>query len=207
MGNGKIVVIISTYGRAQNLPDIVESIKKQTYKNWRIFIADDRGTTDAEPIAKEIIANNPTLDIAYFKNSINLGEVPNLQAALVRNEGVGEFVVPFQDDCIYLDFEYFEKAVDALNQYKEANLIIGKIVNNGNPANSWQQNMLMPGVEMWRRWPIAMLWAGNIYRYNDFYEVMLKTPAKNRHFPDSIAILRCALRGGGGGGQFYLIRM
>lgn len=196
MPNGKIIVIITTYSRADNLPGIVESIKKQTYKNWRIFISDDRGTSNAEPIAREIIANNPDLDIAYFKNSVNLGEVNNLVAALSKNDGLGEFVVPFQDDCVYLDDQYFERAVEALNKDNRVKLVMGKIVRSGKGTDSWWESQFRTGMEVWQAWPIVLLWAGGIYRYADFYQVMAKEPAKNGYFGDSIAVLRTAFRGG-----------
>jgi len=45
MNSAAVSVIISTYNRAQWLPEAIDSVQKQTFRNFEFILADD-GSTD-----------------------------------------------------------------------------------------------------------------------------------------------------------------
>ncbi len=71
----KFSVIIPTYNAAQYLPDTIDSVLKQTYKNYEIIVVND-GSTDDSLIVLE-----------QYKNYITLVTQKNLGVSSARNHG------------------------------------------------------------------------------------------------------------------------
>ncbi len=74
----KVSVIIPTYNSANYLPEAIESVLAQTYKDFEIIVIDD-GSTDN---TKDVVA--PYLDRIIFS------EVPNGGPARARNRAIRE---------------------------------------------------------------------------------------------------------------------
>jgi glycosyltransferase involved in cell wall biosynthesis len=89
----KISVIIPTYNSANYLPEAIESVLAQTYKNFEIVVIDD-GSTDN---TKEVVV--PYLDQIVFLETENGGP------AKARNHGIrkssGEYVAFLDADDIW----------------------------------------------------------------------------------------------------------
>jgi glycosyltransferase involved in cell wall biosynthesis len=89
----KISVIIPTYNSANYLPEAIESVLAQTYKNFEIVVIDD-GSTDN---TKEVVV--PYLDQIVFL------ETENGDPAKARNHGIrkssGEYVAFLDADDIW----------------------------------------------------------------------------------------------------------
>ena len=94
MNNSKkepmISVIIPVYNRVELLPESINSVINQTYKNYEIIIIDDGSSTDIKRIIQKF--KNP--NIKYVKHNKNKG------AAVARNTGIkvskGKYIA-FQD--------------------------------------------------------------------------------------------------------------
>lgn len=67
MENKLITIITPTYNRANTLKRLYNSLKNQTFKNFRWLIMDDGSTDNTEDIVKELILNND-LEIVYHKH-------------------------------------------------------------------------------------------------------------------------------------------
>jgi glycosyltransferase involved in cell wall biosynthesis len=89
----KVSVIIPTYNSARYLPEAIESVLAQTYRDFEIVVIDD-GSTDN---TKEVVA--PYLDRIIFL------EVPNGGPAKARNRAIrkssGEYVAFLDADDIW----------------------------------------------------------------------------------------------------------
>ena len=68
MENAKISVIMPVYGVEAYVGKAIESIQKQTYKNWEFFCVDD-GTKDRSgEICDEYAAKDPRIKVIHKEN-------------------------------------------------------------------------------------------------------------------------------------------
>lgn len=78
----KVSVIIPIYNRAQYLPDAVNSVLNQSYKDFEIIIVDDGSTDNTKEVAKKCIQQYPG-KISYFYQK-------NYGPSAARNKGIKE---------------------------------------------------------------------------------------------------------------------
>lgn len=106
--NRRYSVIIPVYNRPGEVDELLESLTKQTYKNFEILIIEDGSTI---PCQKVVEKHTSKLDLKYFYK-------PNTGQGFTRNYGFeragGEYFVVFDSDCI-IPSEYFEALNDHLN--------------------------------------------------------------------------------------------
>lgn len=95
MKNPLVSVIIPTYNRAEMLPNSVNSVINQTYKNLEIIVVDD-GSTDN---TKEVVKKFKDKRIKYFKKR-------NGGPSSAQNYGIkktkGKYITMLADDDEYL---------------------------------------------------------------------------------------------------------
>src|SRR3989338_10329538 len=97
MANPKVSIIMPTYNRARLINKAVDSVLKQTFKDYELIIIDD-GSLDN---TKDIVAcyNDPR--IIYFRKN-------HKNAASARNYGLkrarGEYIAYCDDDCRYYPY-------------------------------------------------------------------------------------------------------
>jgi glycosyltransferase involved in cell wall biosynthesis len=98
----KFSVIVPVFNRPDEIEELLQSLSKQTYKNFEIIIVEDGSQTDCK---KEVDEYSGKLEIKYFFKK-------NEKPAIARNYGVeraiGEYVVFVDSDCIIPE-DYFEK--------------------------------------------------------------------------------------------------
>ncbi len=92
-----ISVICSTYNRSDHfLPKAIDSVLKQTYKDWELIIVDDCSTDDTE----YVVANYKDVRIKYIKLEENFGSDTR-----PKNTGIEaakyEFICFIDDDVQY----------------------------------------------------------------------------------------------------------
>ena len=90
-----ISVVMPSYNRAAYLPEAIESIRRQTYKDWELIIVDDGSTDSSEFVYK------------YYKNldkRIKIVRIPNSGISAPRNTGIahanGEYIAVMDSDDI-----------------------------------------------------------------------------------------------------------
>ncbi|PLX22352.1 MAG: glycosyl transferase family 2 [Marinilabiliales bacterium] len=97
----KFSVIIPVYNRPDELKELLESLKNQSYKNFEVVVVEDGSEIKSD---KAIDHYQEHLDIKYFFK-------PNSGPGQSRNYGseraVGDYHVFFDSDCI-IPKEYFE---------------------------------------------------------------------------------------------------
>ena len=54
--NGKISVLITVYNNEKYVEKCIQSLKKQTYKNWEAVIVDDGSIDNTPKILKKFVA-------------------------------------------------------------------------------------------------------------------------------------------------------
>lgn len=130
-----ISVIIPTYNRSYQLSELMESLFRQTYKNFEVIIVNDAGSDVS--FIKDLY---PELDI----NIIN--QKRNLKDTHARNRGLkeakGEWIMLMDDDDLILP-NHMKKMVQELKKgydlvYSEVEIFNYILVNNvRNPTKSF----------------------------------------------------------------------
>ena len=123
MDNKKLVsVVIPCYNQAEYLPETLDSLIAQNYKNWEGIIVNDGSPDNTEEIALAYLEKDQRFK--YFSK-----ENGGLSSA--RNYGVkhasGEFILPLDSDDI-IKPEYLEKAIEAFEKEPHLKLVWGIVL-------------------------------------------------------------------------------
>ncbi len=98
----KYSVIIPVFNRPDEVEELLESLAKQSYKNFELILVEDGSTLPCKSIADSF---SDALDIKYFfKENSGPGESRNYGMA----KATGDMLVFFDSDCI-IPPKYFEK--------------------------------------------------------------------------------------------------
>jgi len=110
-----VSVIIPVYNGEKFLEEAIESVLKQTYKNWELIIVDDGSTDSSKAIIDKHLINQ---QIRYIKHPTNKG-IPS-----ARNTGIhkanGRYISLLDQDDIWLNnkleiqIEKFKKASEEI---------------------------------------------------------------------------------------------
>jgi glycosyltransferase involved in cell wall biosynthesis len=97
----KVSIVIPCYNQAEFLPEAVESVLKQVYRDYEIVIVNDGSTDNTKEVARDIVMYNPHVKIKVL-------EQDNQGLSAARNNGIrdsaGEYILPLDaDDLIRPD--------------------------------------------------------------------------------------------------------
>lgn len=116
----KISIVIPYHGRLSFFKETLESLRKQSFKDFEVVISDD--TDDTENI-KMLIDSYSDLHIKYVKSSINLGAISNTLQGI--NNASNNFIHILHTDDI-LSPNCIQLEQELINKYP-ANLFINHI--------------------------------------------------------------------------------
>ncbi|MGK7395476.1 MAG: glycosyltransferase [Candidatus Cyclobacteriaceae bacterium M3_2C_046] len=106
----KYAVIIPVYNRPQELNELLQTLTKQTYKNFEVLVIEDGSSQKSEEVVRKYSGQ---LDLKYYYKE-NSGQ------GFSRNYGFakasGDYFIIFDSD-ILLPPNYFELVEKNLNQY------------------------------------------------------------------------------------------
>ncbi len=92
-----VSVIVPTYNREKLIPQAIDSVLAQTYKNWELIIVDDRSTDGTKELVKKYIEKDNR--IKYILNTHNQGP------SGARNQGLeiakGEYIAFLDSDDVW----------------------------------------------------------------------------------------------------------
>ncbi|MEI6396938.1 MAG: glycosyltransferase [Candidatus Taylorbacteria bacterium] len=122
--NPKVSVIIATFNRESFIVESIESVRKQTFKEWEMIIIDDASTDNTKDVVARYITSDPR--IVYYRNDENKG------ISKTRNRGLslakGIYIAALDSDDIWLDDNKLKSQVDFLDANPDYALIGGGIV-------------------------------------------------------------------------------
>jgi glycosyltransferase involved in cell wall biosynthesis len=110
MRNYSFSVLIPAYNMAPVISETLESVLRQTYRNFDVIIGDNGSTDGTGAVVKKIIAANRGRRIRYYRNAKNIGYGKNLEKA--RRLAKGDILFLMAADDVL--------AVDALEQANKA---------------------------------------------------------------------------------------
>lgn len=114
----KVSVILPTYNRAYCIERSIDSVLRQTYREFELWVIDDASTDCTEELADQFMkADNR---VRYFKQPINRG------AAAARNEGIRRAqcsCIAFQDSDDVWKADKLEKQMRVLEEQPDVGLV------------------------------------------------------------------------------------
>lgn len=119
----KLSILIPTYLQAEYLPDTIESVLRQSYKDFELVIADDASPDRTEQVVRRY--QDPR--IRYCPSRSNLGRVANYRRALY-DLARGRYATNLDGDDLLGDANYLSTAVDLLDQSPRVSLVCGSVI-------------------------------------------------------------------------------
>jgi glycosyltransferase involved in cell wall biosynthesis len=117
-----VTVGIPTYNGGAKISKAVSSVVAQQYPNLEIIISDNCSNDDTEAICGALAIANPV--VRYFRQSKNIGLMPNFQ--FVLNRASGNLFMWMSDDD-YLAAGIIQRYVDFLLAHPDYALVSGRI--------------------------------------------------------------------------------
>lgn len=103
-------VIIPVYNRPQEVEELLDSLSKQTQRNFELVIVEDGSTDDCKAVVERYASQ---LDIRYFyKDNSGPGDSRNFGMAKAK----GDYLLFFDSDCL-IPPHYFETVEAFLQKY------------------------------------------------------------------------------------------
>ncbi|MDE5745453.1 MAG: glycosyltransferase [Paramuribaculum sp.] len=107
MANPRYSVIVPVYNRNDEVADLLESLNKQTERDFEVILVEDGSTLPCTDAVEKFGGN---LDLRYYHKS-------NEGRSIARNYGIersrGDMLIFFDSDCVIPE-DYFEKLSKAL---------------------------------------------------------------------------------------------
>ena len=119
-----------TYNVENYLPAAIESVLKQTFKNWELLVIDDGSTDQSNAVALKYAQNDKRINVLKKING-GLSDARNYGLSRAR----GKYVHFFDsDDSIVFDF--YEKMLNAIEQRNDDFVICGYFKDYELPGGS-----------------------------------------------------------------------
>lgn len=126
MENPKVSIVLPTYNRIDWLVKSIESVRKQTYQNWELFVIDDISSDGTDSKMLEFCDIDSR--IKYFKLPVTeeVGISKFLNFGI--NNGSGKYIARLDDDDKWIDFDKLKKQVEFMEKNPDYVLIGGGII-------------------------------------------------------------------------------
>ena len=114
----RVTVLMPTYNVAPYVKEAIESVLRQSYRDFELLVVDDASTDDTLAVVRSI--DDPRIRIAAFDNNVGLAENLNRGLALIDTE----YVARMDGDDIAEPF-WLEKEVAVLDSHPEIGICSG----------------------------------------------------------------------------------
>jgi glycosyltransferase involved in cell wall biosynthesis len=111
----KVSILMATYNRAAMIGPTIESIQKQTFKDWELVIPDDGSKDNTEEVVRAWQKKDAR--IKYIKSPVNQGISRNYNMGFALT--TGEYVAMIDDDDPWCDDRKLEKQVRFLDEHPD----------------------------------------------------------------------------------------
>jgi len=129
----KISVIMPCYNQAHFLPEAIESLVNQTYKNWECIIVNDGSSDNTAEVAKQLIGKYSDRDIRFI-------DKPHTGVSDTRNVGIkaatSEWILPLDSDDMF-EQTFMQRAVDIIQQEEKVDIVFANLREFGAANGKW----------------------------------------------------------------------
>ena len=120
-----VSIIIPVYNRAKLIPETLDSIVVQQYKNWECIIVDDGSTDNTKEIIQQYVDRDKRFKLVDRTDNFTKG------ASGARNYGMtlakGVFLQLFDSDDLMFP-EFISKKISVFNNYPEYQSLIARFI-------------------------------------------------------------------------------
>lgn len=169
-----ISIVVPCYNQAQYLPETLNSVLSQTYKNWECVIVDDGSPDNTQEVANQYCIKD--VRIKYVRKE-------NGGLASARNYGIahsnGEYILPLDSDDL-IGTTYLEEAVTHFLQNPNTKLVYCQAEKFGAENGVW--NLPEYSYERLVAWNI--IFCTSMYRRVDYDKTKGYNPNMKYGFED-----------------------
>lgn len=171
-----VSIIMPSYNTARYIKESIESVIKQTYKNWELIIVDDYSTDNTDSVVESMKDSR----IKYIKNEKNLGAAASRNRAL--REAKGRWIAFLDSDDLW-HREKLEKQI----AFMEKNHIAFSYTNYEIiDENGKEQGIKVTGPKrITKRGMFHYCWIGCLtvmYDYKTIGEIQIEDIKKNNDY-------------------------
>lgn len=153
----KLTVIIPVYNGRGTIRGCLESLEKQTFREFGVLAVDDGSTDGTEEVIRAFAQEHPEMRIEVIRQE-------NQGAAMARNEGIRRTETPYltlmdQDD--YIEPDYLETYMAAMEE-SGADIVCGGY-KRVHPETGRVLRTVRPGKDDWAKYVVVAPWA-HLYR-------------------------------------------
>ena len=170
MQNGKVSIIIPFKNTAHFLPECLDSIVNQTYREWEVLAVNDHSTDKSFELLTSYSQKDDRIKV--FQNTGN-GIIPALQTAYAHSSG--QFVTRMDSDDI-MEPHRLEVMVKSLIENGQGHVAVGQVKYFSNRGIS-------NGYERYEKWLNRLTSEGN--NFDEIYkECVIPSPCWMTHRAD-----------------------
>jgi len=120
----KVSVITASYNYDNLIPETIESVLNQTYKNWEMIIVDDGSKDNSVEVIKSYCEKDNRIKLYQHEDGINKGLAETLKLAISKAQS--DWIIFLEsDDTIRED--YIEKKLEIIRQYPDIKFIYNDV--------------------------------------------------------------------------------
>ncbi|MCB2021997.1 MAG: glycosyltransferase family 2 protein [Burkholderiaceae bacterium] len=112
----RVTIGVPVYNGGRLLEEMLESLRRQSYRQFRVVICDNASTDDTPAIAGRFAASDPRF--SYHRNPTNIGAAPNFNRAFELDHATPYFKWAAHDDLY--EPTYLESCIAALDADPDA---------------------------------------------------------------------------------------
>lgn len=117
-------VVVTSYNYEQYLPQTLNSILAQTYKNYEVVIVDDGSKDGSVELIKKYIDKYPNFHLYQHENGVNKGLPASVKLGVEKSKG--EYIAFLESDDYWRE-DRLQKIVELINKHPEAVIISNNI--------------------------------------------------------------------------------
>jgi GT2 family glycosyltransferase len=129
--NPVVSIIMPTYNRANMIGMAIDSVLKQTFKDWELLIIDNESTDNTKDIVEKFLASDKRIKYHNVKKNLIIGIASYLNYGI--DISTGKYIARLDDDDEWCDPNKLEKQVNFLEENEDYVIVGGgAIMVNGN---------------------------------------------------------------------------
>lgn len=129
----RVSVVIPAYNMERFLPDAIESVTNQTYKDWELVIVDDASTDNTATVAHMAATVHPQIRVVENETNLYLAEALNVGI----NNARGDYILPLDADNMLGADTVLGILAESLDKDREISIAYGAMSVIEEDGNEW----------------------------------------------------------------------
>lgn len=154
-----VSVIVPCFNQGKYLPETLESIIAQTYRDWECVVIDDGSTDNAATVASGYAEKDSRIKFVHTENK----GVSAARNYAIREHSSGKYILPLDGDDLITPI-YLEHAVAYFEEHPEVKLVYGLAEKFGAENGKWD----LPEYDFQRLLFDNMIFNPAMFRRSDF---------------------------------------